>query len=176
MTASTELESRNEADAADQGRLGTAAARVRDGIGTVRSRATGAARAVRGTASDAYENAKTSAGRVGRSTAEAIETNPSAVVLSGLALGALVAVILPRGSRESELLARYGRRVTDAARDAASAARQAGVDKLDELGLNVEGAKQKLGDFTSGAREALRSSAAAASDNVRSRRGRPQDQ
>jgi ElaB/YqjD/DUF883 family membrane-anchored ribosome-binding protein len=121
-------------------------------------------------ASSAIVNTRDSAARVGRRTADEIEANPVAAVAGGLAIGALLAVLLPRTRRENEMLGAVGGRITDAAREAAAAARDAGQDKLDELGLTREGARQKLSELASSASEAIRSSASAAAERARKSR------
>lgn len=174
----TETGTGTGAETQQRGRLGSAAGRVRDGLDTARARAgdtyvaarertSSAAHAVRSRAGSAYGTARESASKVRSGTAEGIESSPMAALAGGLALGALLAAVLPKSQREEELLGQYGRRVTDAAREAARAAREAGTSKLDELGLNKEAARQKLGELAEGAREAARSSATAAAGTVR---------
>jgi hypothetical protein len=127
----------------------------------------GAADRVRQSASEAYEAARQrtsslygstreGAARAGQRTAEGIDANPMAAVVGGLALGAAVAALLPRTRRESEVLGPIGERLTESAREAANAARDAGRSKLDELGLSREGAKQKLNELASSAGDAIR--------------------
>ena len=115
----------------------------------------------------AYESTRDGASRAGRRTAEGIDANPVAALIGGLAIGAAVAALLPRTRQENRALGPIGGRINDTAREAALAARDAGRDKLDELGLSREGIRQRLNDFTSGASDALRSSAGAAARKVK---------
>lgn len=127
----------------------------------------GAAGRVRQSASEAYEAARQrtsslygatreGAARASQRTAEGIEANPMAAVVGGLAVGAAVAALLPRTRRETEVLGPIGERLTESAREAANAARDAGRSKLDEIGLSREGARQKLSELASSAGEAIR--------------------
>ena len=52
-----------------------------------------------------------------------------------------------------------GRKLTDTAREAARAAREAGIEQIDELGLSREGVRRKLNEFTDRAVGAVKSSA-----------------
>lgn len=144
------------ADGNDGGR--TAAAR--QAFETARDRTAAAYATARERAGSAYETA-------GRKTSEGIESNPVAAVVGGLAIGALVAALLPRTSREEELLGGVGRKITDSAREAARAAKEAGRGQLDELGLSRDGLQSKLNDFTDKAVGAVKSSAGAAAGAAR---------
>jgi hypothetical protein len=88
-------------------------------------------------------------------------------VVGGLAIGALVAALLPRTSREDELLGDVGRKINDSAREAARAAREAGKGQLDELGLTRDGLRGKLDELTDKAVGAVRTSAGAAAGAAR---------
>jgi hypothetical protein len=119
----------------------------------------------------AYATARERAGTVyetaGRKTSQGIDSNPVAAVVGGLAVGAIVAALLPRTSREEELLGGIGRKITDTARDAANAAKEAGRGQLDELGLSRDGIQSKLNQFTDRAVGAVKTSAGAAADATR---------
>jgi hypothetical protein len=158
----------DNAGTSEGGRLSAAASRVRDTATTARSRAGEAYGAARERTATAYGTARESASRATRKTADGIDSNPVGALVGGLAIGALLAAVLPRSRREQELLGDYGRRVTDTAREAARAAREAGTGKLDELGLNKDAAKQKLNELASNAGEAVRTSAGAAAQTLKS--------
>lgn len=137
----------------------TAARKARDAYETARTRGTAAYDSARERAEDAYGTAR-----------ENLAANPGAAVLGGLALGALIAAVLPGTRRENQTLGKVGRRVRDTAREAARAARDEGVRKLDELGLNRDVAKEKFNALAGNAKEAARSSATAARESVKSSR------
>lgn len=118
----------------------------------------------------AIESTREAAGRARQRSADAFDANPMSAVVGGLALGALVAAVLPRTRRETEVLGTLGGRINERAREAAFAARDAGRDKLEELGLTPEAAKQKLGEAASSASEAMRTTASAAAKAARGSR------
>ncbi len=103
-------------------------------------------RDLRQRALDAYDSALDSASDATRKAGETITDAPLIALGAGLAAGALIAALLPTSKREREMLRPYGDRVTGAARDAADAARQAGSDKLRELGLTPDVIADKAGE------------------------------
>ncbi|HEX8126304.1 MAG TPA: hypothetical protein VF548_12040 [Allosphingosinicella sp.] len=135
-------------------------AAARQAFESARERTAAAYATARERAGSAYETA-------GRKTSQSIDSNPVAAVVGGLAIGAIVAALLPRTEREEELLGPVGRKITDSARQAANAAKEAGRGQLDELGLSREGLRSKLDDFTDKAVGAVKSSAGAAADAAR---------
>jgi hypothetical protein len=87
---------------------------------------------------DAYDSALDSASGATRRAGDTIGEAPLIALGAGIAAGALLAALLPTSRRERELLRPYGDRMTGAARGAADAARQAGSEKLRELGLTPD--------------------------------------
>jgi hypothetical protein len=138
-----------------------------EAYGTAKQRTGALYESARERASSALDSTREGAALAGRKTAEGVEANPIAALLGGLAIGAAVAALLPRTSREDAVLGKIGGRITDGARQAAEAAREAGREKLGELGLSREGAREKLHAFASGAGDALRNSATAAAGSIR---------
>ncbi|HYE29096.1 MAG TPA: hypothetical protein VEA61_12820 [Allosphingosinicella sp.] len=128
---------------------------AREAYESARERTAAAYAAARERAGSAYRNA-------GRRAGDGIVANPVAAVFGGLALGAIVAALLPRTQREDALLGDVGRRLNDGAREAARAAREAGRGQLDELGLSRDGLRSKLDEFTGRAVGAIKDSAGAA--------------
>ena len=116
---------------------------------------------------EAYDSARDSVGQAGRKAGDAIDDAPLIALAGGIAAGALLAALLPRTRTESELLRPVGNRLTDTARSAASAARQAGTEKLQELGLTAEAGKDTLKSILTGAGDAAKASAQAAMGSVR---------
>ena len=109
---------------------------------------------------EAYDSTRESASDAGRRAADTINEAPLIALGAGVAIGALIAALLPATRRERELLGPYGNKVTGAARDAANAARQVGTDKLRELGLTPDAVAEK-------ASAAARASAEAAAGKFR---------
>ena len=144
------------------GRLGAVRQSAADAYETARERTASAYQTARSKAGGAYESARGTARSAGRRTAQGIDTNPMAAVIGGLALGAIAGALLPRTRREEELIGPVGRKVTDTAREAARAARDAGRQQIDELGLSREGVSRRLNEFTDKAVGAVKTSAGAA--------------
>lgn len=148
------------------GRLGTVRQSAAEAYESARERTSAAYQAARERAGDAYDSARETARSAGRRTAEGIDSNPFAAIVGGLAIGAIAAALIPRTQREEQLLGGVGRKVTDTAREAARAARDAGRDQIEELGLSRDGVQRRLNEFTDKAVGAVRSSAGAAKDAV----------
>ena len=117
-------------------------------------------RDLRQRALDAYDSALGGASAAGRRAGDTIGEAPLVAIGAGIAVGALLAALIPTRRRERQLLGPYADRVTGAAREAADAARQAGSDKLRELGLTPDAVAEK-------ASEAARASAQAAVGKLR---------
>jgi hypothetical protein len=157
MTSTTDdrpAEASATSSGTDGDERGGRAAAARQAFESARERTAAAYATARERAGNAYETA-------GRRTSEGIDSNPVAAVVGGLAIGAIVAALLPRTSREDEMLGTVGRKLNDSAREAARAAREAGKGQLDELGLSRDGLRSKLDEFTDRAVGAVKSSAAA---------------
>lgn len=133
----------------------------------------GAADKVRQSAQDAYEaardrttalygSARDRASSAGRRAADGVDANPLAAVAGGLAIGALIAAILPRSQRETDAFGPLSEQIHSRARQAFKAGQDAGLGKFEELGFSRDAARQKLSDLAAGAGEAFRASAGAA--------------
>lgn len=85
----------------------------------------------------------------------------------GLALGALIAALVPMTRREREILGPVTDRIKDSATTAAQAAREAGTARLGELGLTRDRGNDVIRQIVEGATDALRTSARAAATSVR---------
>jgi ElaB/YqjD/DUF883 family membrane-anchored ribosome-binding protein len=109
---------------------------------------------VRQRAIEAYDSARDTAYSAGRKASDAIEEAPLVALGAGIAAGALIAALLPTSRREREMLKPYGTKVTDAARDAADAARKVGSEKLQELGLMPDALLDKAGETVKTSAEA----------------------
>jgi hypothetical protein len=136
--------------------------------GGVRSKAADAYESARERTQSALGTARQSASRAKETTSQRIDSTPELALIGGLALGAIAAALLPKSRKEEELLGQYGRQINDRAKEAARAAKEAGRDKLDELGLNKEAAKQKLSEVAKQAGEAVKTSATAAAQAAKS--------
>ncbi|MGI8705671.1 MAG: hypothetical protein ACR2JJ_07740 [Sphingomicrobium sp.] len=115
---------------------------------------------IRQRAVEAYDSTRETTSDATRRAGDAIGQAPLVALGAGIAVGAVVAALLPTSRRERELLGPYADRVTGAARDAAGAAREAGSEKLRELGLTPDAVAEK-------ASEAAKASAQAAAGRFR---------
>lgn len=133
--------------------------RVRDTASAARNKASGAYQSARERTSAAYDGARDRVSDAARRTSDGIDSNPVGALVGGLAIGALLAAVLPKTQREEEMLGTYGRKINDRAREAARAAKEAGMTKLDELGYNRETAKQKVQSLRGDAKEVANAAA-----------------
>ena len=111
---------------------------------------------------EAYDSARETAASAGRKAGDGIGEAPLIALAGGLAIGALIAALLPKTDRESELLGGVGERLTGTARSAAEAAKEAGKARLEELGLTRDAGAETLKSILKGAGDATKASAQAA--------------
>lgn len=130
----------------------------------------GSAESAREKAIEAYDNARQTAASAGRKAGDGIDQSPLIALAGGLAVGALVAALLPKTAKESELLGGVGERLTGTARDAAEAAKEAGKARLEELGLTRDAGAETLKSILKGAGDATKASAQAALSAVREKK------
>lgn len=120
--------------------------------------------------SDRVASAYAAAREKGAGAGQALESNPLAALLGGIAIGAIAGALLPRLEKEKDLLAPLGQKIGDAARAALEAGRTAGTDALNDAGLSsdqirsqvsklVEDALKAAGTAGNAALEAARESA-----------------
>ena len=114
---------------------------------------------IRQRAIEAYDEARESTARKAN---DAIEESPLIALAGGLALGAILAAILPRTDTETRLLRPVGDRLTGTAKAAAEAAKDAGTSRLAELGLTREKGAETLRSIFESAGDAAKTSAQAA--------------
>jgi hypothetical protein len=111
---------------------------------------------------DAYDNAREQA-------REQVGGSPLLALGGGLALGALVAALLPKSKAEERLMGKVGSRITTGARDAFDAAKEAGRERLTELNITKDAGTSAVQSLIDGLGEAARSSGQAAVDAVRAK-------
>jgi len=134
---------------------------------TLRDRAGDAYDDARERAVEAYDQARAAARSAGQSASGQVSEAPLIALGGGLALGALIAALLPTSRKERELLGPVADRIKDTATNAAGAARDAGTARLGELGLTRERGGDVFKQVLEGATDALRESAKAAASTVR---------
>ena len=118
---------------------------------------------------DAYDSARERASVAGTSAREGLGRTPLLTLGGGLALGAVVAALLPRTRVEERVLGGVGVRVTDGARAAADAAKEAGREKLAELNITRDAGASAVQSLVDGLREAAKTSGEAALGAVRNK-------
>lgn len=142
---------------------------------SAKTKTTRSSAAARDKATAAYEKSKTAAlAGVDKSrvvtrqaktkTSEGIDKNPLAIVLGGIALGAIVGALLPRTERETKLLGKAGKKLNKKARKMADAAKLAGMSQVDALGLNGEAMRIQFRELVSKAALAVKAAGQAATD------------
>ena len=118
---------------------------------------------------EAYDGARDSVSGAGRRATDGIDEAPLIALAAGVAVGALLAALLPRTESETRLLRPVGDRLTDTAKAAAAAAKEAGTSRLAELGLTPEKGRETLRSIFQGAEDAAKTSAQAALSAARER-------
>ena len=124
---------------------------------------------VRQRAIEAYDEARDSVAEAGRKANDAIDEAPLIALAGGLAVGVLLAALLPRTESETRVLRPVGDKLTGTAKAAAAAAKDAGKSRLAELGLTREKGAETLRSIFEDASEAARTSAQAALSAARER-------
>lgn len=117
----------------------------------------------------AYDGARDRVSDAGRKAGDALTEAPLMALAGGLAAGALIASLLPKTRSEEKLLRPVGQRLTGTARAAADAAREAGAQRLEELGLTREAGVDTVKSILKGAGDAAKTSAQAAIGTVRNK-------
>jgi ElaB/YqjD/DUF883 family membrane-anchored ribosome-binding protein len=102
-----------------------------------------------------------------RKTADTVDAAPLAVLVGGLAVGAIAGGLLPRTQRETKMLGPVGRKVTMKAKTAAQAAKAAGQDQLSAVGITRDAAKSQLSTLIEGVFKALTEAGNAATSEVK---------
>lgn len=108
--------------------------RLQDAVGTIKHKA-----------SDAVANGRQTAGTAAQRASETVENAPMAILVGGLAVGALIGALLPRSERERQALAPVGKRIAGTTTAALSAAREASREQLSELAPK-DAIRNKLSD------------------------------
>ena len=135
----------------------TAADSAKDSLATAKAKTAQSTAAARAKASEAYEKGK-------GKTSDGIDKNPLAIILGGIAIGAIVGALLPRTERETKVLGKAGKKLNKKARKMAEAAKAAGKDQVESLGLNGDALRLQFRDLVSKAAVAVKAASQAATD------------
>ncbi len=133
----------------------------------MRDTAEGAVEEARHKVAAAYSTTRDKAARAGTRAADGIEKSPLSMLVGGLAIGAAIGALLPRTRKEADTLGGVGRRIRDAAGEAAKAAKRAGTETLDSLGVNSEAAREQARKLLDNAVSAATNAGEAAVKTVR---------
>lgn len=120
-------------------------------------------------ASRSLESSKELAKKAGDTTSQTIDKNPLAILAGGLAIGAIVGLLVPKTEREEKVLGKAGKKINETAKRAVDAAKSAGKEKVDTLGLNQDSLRDQFRDLVSKASEAVKAAGKAAADEARKR-------
>jgi len=143
--------------------------RANEAHGTARERAVETYGSARERAIEAYDSARERASDARARAGKGIDELPLLALGGGMALGALIGALLPKTKTEERMLGGVGGRLTDAARSASAAAKEAGREKLAELNITQEAGKGAIQNLIDGITEAARSSGQAAIGAVRNK-------
>lgn len=118
-------------------------------------------------ASRSVESSKALAKKAGDTTSQTIDKNPLAILAGGLVIGAVAAMLIPTSKREQKLLGKAGKKFNKTAKRAVDAAKSAGKEKIDSLGLNQDSLRDQFRDLVNKASEAVKAAGKAAADEAR---------
>lgn len=139
---------------------------MEEGYRKARAKATSAYDSAVESAEHAVDSARRGARKAGRKTVETVDTAPLAVLIGGLAVGALAGGLLPRSQREAAALAPVGKKMKKSAKAAAKAAKVAGKEQLSAAGLNRDAARTQLSTLFDSVLKALSEASTAAKSEV----------
>ena len=98
---------------------------------------------------------------------DTIDKNPLAIVLGGIAIGAIIGALIPRTEQEVKMLGKTGKKLNKKAKKMASAAKSAGKAQVDSLGLGSDAMREQFRLFVGKASEALKAAGQAATEAAR---------
>ena len=148
---------------------------AKEGISSARKTASNTSAAAREQAAKAFESGREAAARGVNTSKEiatnamvrsgdSIDKNPIAIVIGGIALGAIIGALLPRTEGEVKIMGKAGKKLNKKAKKMAEAAKVAGKDKVDSLGLNGDAVRLQFRELVAKASEALKAAGQAATD------------
>ncbi|MCC6477740.1 hypothetical protein [Sphingorhabdus sp.] len=160
LKTATDTARESIAQAGEKARVASAAAKRSAAAAAEKSKAT-AARSV--------ESSKQLAKKAGKASSESIEKNPLAIVAGGIAIGAIIGMLLPKTDREKKILGKAGKAINDTAKRAANAAKDAGKAKVSEVGLGSDAVRDQFRNLVNKASEAVKAAGQAAASEARKR-------
>ncbi len=151
----------------------TATHNAKEGLASAKAKTSETSAAAREKAAEAFEKGREAAARgvqqsrdvahnVAIKTNDGIDKNPLAIVLGGIALGAIIGALLPTTEREKKVMGKTGKKLNKKAIEMAKAAKAAGKEQVDSLGLNGDAVREQFRDLVSKAALAVRAAGEAA--------------
>ena len=147
----------------------TATNAAKEASATAKRSASAAVDKSKAAASRSVESSKALAKKAGETTSQTIDKNPLAILAGGLAIGAIAALLIPTTKREQKAFGKVGKKLNKTAKRAVEAAKSAGKEKVDSLGLNQDSLRDQFRDLVSKASEAVKAAGTAAADEARKR-------
>lgn len=141
--------------------------KARDASTAAKRSAIAAAEKSKAVAARSVESSKQLAKKAGKASSEGIEKNPLAIVAGGIAIGAIIGMLLPKTEREKKVLGKAGKAINETARRAANAAKDAGKAKVSEVGLSSDAMRDQFRDLVTKASEAVKAAGQAAAKEAR---------
>jgi ElaB/YqjD/DUF883 family membrane-anchored ribosome-binding protein len=142
----------------------SAKAKTTQSSAAARKKASEALEKSKDAAAAGVEQSKDLARQAKAKTSEGIDKNPLAIVLGGVAIGAIIGALLPHTQRETKLLGKAGKKLNKKARKMAEAAKVAGMNQVDTLGLNGDAVRAQFRELVSKAAVAVKAAGQAAAD------------
>jgi len=112
---------------------------------------------------------KEAARKAAQKSGDTVESSPLVAVAGGLALGALVAALLPKSKAEEKYVGDVGKKINGTAKKAFEAAKDAGQNQVDNLGLNKESLRDQAKGIFDKAAQTAQSAAEAAADSIKTK-------
>jgi ElaB/YqjD/DUF883 family membrane-anchored ribosome-binding protein len=141
-----------------------AKAKTASSSAAARQKASAAFEKSKDAAATGVEQLKVIARQAKDKTIEGVDKSPLAIILGGIAIGAIVGALLPRTERETKILGKAGKKLNKKARKVAEAAKVAGMSQVDTLGLNGEAMRAQFRELVSKAALAVKAAGQAATD------------
>jgi ElaB/YqjD/DUF883 family membrane-anchored ribosome-binding protein len=118
-------------------------------------------------ASRGVDSSKAIAKKASETTVSTIESSPLAIVAGGVAIGAILGMLLPKTEREQKILGSTGRKLNETAKRAVEAAKTAGKEQVETLGLGQNALRDQFRDLVNKAGDAVKAAGKAAADEAR---------
>jgi ElaB/YqjD/DUF883 family membrane-anchored ribosome-binding protein len=147
--------------------LKSASDAAKNASASARRNATAAVDKSKAVASRGVQSSKAMAKKASKATGQTIDKNPLAIVAGGIAIGAILGMLIPKSEREKKVLGKAGKKVNETAKRAVSAAKSAGKERVDNLGLNQDALRDQFRDLVSKASDAVKAAGKAAADEAR---------